>query len=629
MRVVRTRSRRGHRLRTLANGGVSGVSPQAPGQHGATRPLWAAPSVNPPGGITKRYGCGVPGARMVAYHSCPPFPRVCPFPAGPRPSDEPARAERDAAAGHPRSGVRAYQIRPDLRRHPRRHPRRPPPPGHPGALDPPARRRASRGPQHRRPRLRAPDRRGLPDRIDGVGQLRLPPPARHPAGRSAIGRPAAQPSGRQAHRVRARPTLHLRGDRNPLLQPVSGPLPAGRTGRRRLPDQDLAPALSAALAGDTQRPHAVRRLRGLPTPAPGDRGLHRRRAGGEGHGRPGDPRPRHAAGAGPRHARAARRRRRRLDGGSRLPEHARNARRGRRAHRPGSGGHRRADGRRGTASGPRSEGRLRRPVAPVPARRHDVAGAAAGAARLGPPRRRLDRGRRFRQRVPLRRTAAARAPGTGCRRARDLHRHLQQDALPGAAAGVRRRAARPRAGFPYGANPRRLSVPHRRAGGGGGLSGGGTLRPPRAAHADAVRRAPGRAGRRRRAGDGRTAARGARRLGDARSGLAARGPRRPRGLRGGARARRGDAAPVALLPGSVASPGADVRLLGRHRPHDRRGDAPAAHGAAAAGDPLARHGHSRSGGASRRPLPRAFRRRREAGTGRRPTGTVRRCRCRR
>ena len=69
--------------------------------------------------------------------------------------------------------------------------------------------------------------------------------------------------------------------------------------------------------------------------------------------------------------------------------------------------------------------------------------APAAAPRLGAAQRRLDPRGRLRQRVPLREPADRGAAGARPRRPRDLHRHLQQGFVPGAARRLPRDPRRP------------------------------------------------------------------------------------------------------------------------------------------------------------------------------------------
>ena len=114
---------------------------------------------------------------------------------------------------------------------------------------------------------------------------------------------------------------------------------------------------------------------------------------------------------------------------------------GRAAH-PGSRGRERSRYVEAAAGRRRRAPRLRDAVPSVPQRRHHAARAAARAPRLGLSRRRLARRGRLRQRVPLRGPPAGGAPVARPRRPRDLHRHLLEDAVPRAAPGLSRAAAR-------------------------------------------------------------------------------------------------------------------------------------------------------------------------------------------
>ena len=94
-----------------------------------------------------------------------------------------------------------------------------------------------------------------------------------------------------------------------------------------------------------------------------------------------------------------------------LPGCARSLHRGGRAADSGAGGRRgprRGAGRRAREG---RAARLRDAVASVPAGRDDEPDAATGAARLGARQRRLGARGRLRQRVPVQRPAARRAPG--------------------------------------------------------------------------------------------------------------------------------------------------------------------------------------------------------------------------
>ena len=84
---------------------------------------------------------------------------------------------------------------------------------------------------------------------------------------------------------------------------------------------------------------------------------------------------------------------------------------------------------------------VRDAVASVPARSLDGSHTPARTPRLGRAQQRMDPRGRLRQRIPLLQPAARRAPGYGHERAGHLHRHIQQGAVPGHPARLRRRAA--------------------------------------------------------------------------------------------------------------------------------------------------------------------------------------------
>ena len=134
-----------------------------------------------------------------------------------------------------------------------------------------------------------------------------------------------------------------------------------------------------------------------------------------------------AVGAGARLHAAAGRGRPRLDGGAGLSRRAQRAHRGGRAHRarPGRRGRARRGG--GRPQGARRAHGDRDALAPVPARRADEPGAAAGAARLGERRPGLGGRGRLRQRVPLRRAAPAVPARPRPGRPRDLRRQLREE----------------------------------------------------------------------------------------------------------------------------------------------------------------------------------------------------------
>ena len=106
------------------------------------------------------------------------------------------------------------------------------------------------------------------------------------------------------------------------------------------------------------------------------------------------------------------------------------------------------------------------------------------------PQRRVDPRGRLRQRVPLREPAGRGAAGPGPRRARHLHRHLQQGAVPRAARRLRRDPARPRAGAsPRCARPWTSSRPRSYQAVLADFIERGPLRAPPAADAAALSRA--------------------------------------------------------------------------------------------------------------------------------------------
>ena len=110
------------------------------------------------------------------------------------------------------------------------------------------------------------------------------------------------------------------------------------------------------------------------------------------------------------------------------------------AHPPSAGGR----GRHAGAAGSRRRAaalHLRHAVASVPAGAGDVAGAPPPAAGGCAAPWQLDHRGRLRQRVPLLGAAHRLAAGAGAGCARDLHGHLQQDAVPGAARGLSGAAA--------------------------------------------------------------------------------------------------------------------------------------------------------------------------------------------
>ena len=104
------------------------------------------------------------------------------------------------------------------------------------------------------------------------------------------------------------------------------------------------------------------------------------------------------------------------------------------AHPPSAGGR----GRHAGAAGSRRRAaalHLRHAVASVPAGAGDVAGAPPPAAGGCAAPWQLDHRGRLRQRVPLLGAAHRLAAGAGAGCARDLHGHLQQDAVPGLRVG--------------------------------------------------------------------------------------------------------------------------------------------------------------------------------------------------
>ena len=105
-------------------------------------------------------------------------------------------------------------------------------------------------------------------------------------------------------------------------------------------------------------------------------------------------------------------------------------------------GRRRRDRRRCVGrEGPKGARGLRHAVASVSARRVDDGLAPAGASRMGAADRCLDHRGRLRQRVSLRQPSPRRAAGHRHGLARDLHRDVQQGALPLAAPRLSGRAA--------------------------------------------------------------------------------------------------------------------------------------------------------------------------------------------
>lgn len=127
----------------------------------------------------------------------------------------------------------------------------------------------------------------------------------------------------------------------------------------------------------------------------------------------------------------------------------------------------------------------------IPARHVALAGAAAGAGRLGGENRRLDHRGRLRQRVPLCWSAATIALCARSRAARALSRHLQQDPVSRPAARLRHRARATGGGLRLGAHCGRALFADPRTGAGRPLHAGRAFRQPCPQDAQALCPAPG------------------------------------------------------------------------------------------------------------------------------------------
>ena len=182
-------------------------------------------------------------------------------------------------------------------------------------------------------------------------------------------------------------------------------LPSRHAGTRRIPVQDLEPAVVAARPLRRRGPVRLPLCLRPSGTARGDRQLPDRDAPGallagadrRHHRRPGGARPARPA--------AGRRRRYGMDGGARLSRRPRRVSRRRRQAVAAAGQPRRLAGagqRRSAAAADLSDALL-----PASARHHHAARAAAGRARRGARRRRLDHRGRFRRRIHVSRPAAA------------------------------------------------------------------------------------------------------------------------------------------------------------------------------------------------------------------------------
>ena len=229
----------------------------------------------------------------------------------------------------------------------------------------------------------------------------------------------------------------------PEVISLAGGLPDTST----FPAEDFAALMARVAVDSSRRGAAVRADRG-PRRA---EGVHRQGDGGRGDGGRARRAARHhrrPAGDRPRLQDAARPRRRRDRRGADLPgrgagvrllpgrRRADRARRARHARRPDGGGA--GPPRR---RGPGAEVHLHRPVVPEPGRRDAVARAAAAAGRGGAAARAARaRGQPVRA-AALRGRPAADAVLARRRRVRHLPRHVLEDPLARAAAGLDRGAA--------------------------------------------------------------------------------------------------------------------------------------------------------------------------------------------